>query len=96
MSDDRPGNGTLLLGLARSAALLAAAAAANAGRRAAATIVGYLFVAALFAASLCFLTLSAYRALADGLGEIFASLIVGCFYLFAALALMLVLQLRRR
>jgi hypothetical protein len=96
VSDDRPGNGTLLLGLAKSAALIGAAAAANAGRRAAATIVGYLFVAALLAAGLCFLTLSAYRALADGLGEIFAALIVGCAYLFAALTLALALQLRRR
>jgi hypothetical protein len=96
VSEERGGDGSLLGDLVRAAVVFGAAAAANTGRRLAAAVIGYLFVAGLFVASLCFLTFSAHRALADTLGEVFASLIVGCFYLLAGLALALVLQLKRR
>ena len=96
MSEDRGSGDSLLLGLVRVAVAYGTVAAANAGRRVAAALIGYLIAGVLFLASLCFLTLSAYRALADGLGEIYASLIVGCLYLFAGLVLALVLQLKRR
>ncbi|MGZ5906149.1 MAG: hypothetical protein ACXWKQ_12440, partial [Reyranella sp.] len=71
-------------------------AAANAGRRFAATLGGYLIVGALFAASLCFLTLAGYRALSLALGDVYASLIVGCLYFVAGLVTLLVIQLKRR
>ena len=60
------------------------------------TLGGYLLAAGLFAVSLCFLTLAAYRALSEALGDIYASLIVGCVYLVAGLVAMLVVQSRRR
>jgi len=90
------GNGAVLLALAKSVALYGAVAAANAGRRAATSIAGYLFVGGLFAVSLCFLTLSGYRAMSLGLGDVYASLIVGCVYFVAGLMAMLALQFRRR
>ena len=96
MSEQQTTDGTLLVSLARSAALFGAAAAASAGRRVAATVVSYLLVAGLFVASLCFMTLAAHHALASALGDVLASLIVGAGYLFAALAMALILQLRRR
>ncbi|HYX02542.1 MAG TPA: hypothetical protein VE963_10670 [Reyranella sp.] len=96
MSEERGSGDSLLGGLVRAAVAYGTVAAANAGRRLATALVGYLFVTVLFLASLCFLTLSAHRALADALGEIYASLIVGCIYLFAGLVLALVLQLKRR
>ena len=86
----------MLLALVKSAALFAAAAAANAGRRFAATLAGYLFAGGLFAVGLCFLTLAGYRALSQALGDVYASLIVGCVYLVAGLAALLVIQFRRR
>jgi hypothetical protein len=86
----------MLLTVVKTAALVAAAAAANAGRRFAATLGGYLLAGGLFAASLCFLTLAGYRALAQALGDIYASLIVGCLYLVAGLVTLLVLQFKRR
>jgi hypothetical protein len=86
----------MLLTVVKTAALFAAAAAANAGRRFAATLAGYLFAAGLFAASLCFLTLAGYRALSQALGDVYASLIVGCLYLVAGLATLLIMQIRRR
>jgi hypothetical protein len=86
----------MLLTVVKTAALFAAAAAANAGRRMAATLAVYLFAAGLFAVSLCFLTLAGYRALSEALGEVYASLIVGCVYLVAGLITLLVLQFRRR
>jgi hypothetical protein len=86
---------SVLLALARSLALYGAIAAANAGRRAAAVVAGYLVVAALFAASLCFLTFSGYRAISLALGSIYASLIVGCVFLVAGLIVALILQVRR-
>jgi apolipoprotein N-acyltransferase len=96
MSDERGADGSLLASLVKSAALIGAAAAANAGRRAATTIIGYLFVAGLFITSLWFMTLAAHRALASAVGDVLASLIVGGAYLLAALVAALILQLRRR
>lgn len=87
---------SILTVLARSAALYGAAVAANAGRRLAITVFGYLFVIGLFAVSLGFLTSSAHAAIAQALGGVYASLIVGSLYFVAGLAAMLVLQLRRR
>jgi len=96
MSEERGSGDSLLGGLVRAAVAYGTVAAANAGRRMAAALMGYLLAAVLFLVSLGFLTMSAHRALADGLGEIYASLIVGCFYLFAGLVLALVLQLKGR
>jgi hypothetical protein len=90
------GNGTVLLALAKSVALFGAVAAANAGRRAAGTVAGYLIAGGLFAVGLGFLTLSGYRAISQGIGDIYASLMVGCVYLAAGLIAMLVIQFRRR
>jgi hypothetical protein len=50
----------------------------------------------LFAVGLGFLTLSGYRAISQGIGDIYASLMVGCVYLAAGLIAMLVIQFRRR
>lgn len=86
----------MLLALARSVVLFGAVAAANASRRLAATLAGYLLVGGLFAVSLCFLTLAGYRAMSDGLGDVYACLIVGSLYLLAGLITMLVMQFRRR
>ena len=86
----------MLLALVKSVALFGAVAAANAGRRLATTLAGYLLVGGLFAVSLCFLTLAGYRAIANALGDIYASLIVGCAYLVAGLVTLLVIQFRRR
>ena len=55
----------------------------------------YLVVGMLLAVSLAFLTLSAYRAIAVSVGDVFAPLIVGCFYLVAGLVAALVAQMRR-
>jgi hypothetical protein len=96
MSEERPAGDGLLVGLVKVLAAFGAVAAANAGRRAAATLLGYLFVAGLLMVSLCFLTAAGYRALTNILDESVASLIVGCVYLVAGLGLALVLQLRRR
>jgi hypothetical protein len=96
VSEERPAGDGLLAGLVKVLAAFGAVAAANAGRRAAGTLLGYLFVAGLFVVSLCFLTAAGYRALTNVLDESVASLIVGCVYLVAGLALALVLQLRRR
>jgi hypothetical protein len=87
---------SVLLTVVKTAALFAAAAAANAGRRFAATLGGYLFAGGLFAASLCFLTLAGYRALLQALGDVYASLIVGCLYFVAGLVTLLVIQIKRR
>jgi hypothetical protein len=89
-------DGSVLLALVKSVALFGAVAAANAGRRLAATVVGYLLAGGLFAVSLGFLTLAGYRALSNALGEVYASLIVGCIYLVASLVTLLVIQFRRR
>lgn len=86
----------LLLNLARSAALVGGALALDAARRAAVSLAGYLAVGLLMAVSLAFLTLSGYRAICLGLGDVYAALIVGCAYLMVSLITMLTLQMRRR
>jgi hypothetical protein len=86
----------VLLDLAKAIALYAAVIAAKAGRRAMAAFAGYLFAAGLFAVSLGFLTLAGYRAMVQAMGEVYASLIVGCVYFVAGLVAILVVQFRRR
>jgi len=86
----------LLAVLVRSLAAVAGVAAANAGRRAAVAAAGYLIVAGLFVASLCFLTAAGHAAISLALGGIYSSLIVGCVYLVAGLLFALVLAIRRR
>lgn len=88
--------GGLLVALVRSAATLGVGLLVASGRRLAATAVAYLIVGLLFAVSLAFLTLSAYRAIMVSVGDIYAPLIVGCFYLLAGLIAALVAQMRRR
>lgn len=82
--------------LLRALAAVAGVVAANAGRRFGTAMAGYLVVAGLFVASLCFLTLAGYRAIALSLGEIYAALIVGCVYLGIGLIVALFLAIRRR
>ncbi len=88
--------GALLVALARSAATLGVGVLVASGRRLAATLVAYLLVGLLLAVSLAFLTLSAYRAIMNSIGDVYAPLIVGCFYLVAGLIAALVAQMRRR
>jgi hypothetical protein len=88
--------GALLVALARSAATLGAGVLIASGRRLAATVAAYLLVGLLLAVSLAFLTLSAYRAIMASVGDVYAPLIVGCFYLVAGLIAALVAQTRRR
>ena len=88
--------GALLVALVRSAATLGAGVLVASGRRIVATVAGYLAVGALLAVSLAFLTLSAYRAIVASVGDVYAPLIVGCFYLVAGLISALVVQMRRR
>jgi hypothetical protein len=88
--------GALLVALARSAATLGAGVLIASGRRLAATVAAYLLVGLLLAVSLAFLTLSAYRAIMVSVGDVYAPLIVGCFYLVAGLIAALVAQMRRR
>ena len=96
MSDRDSEPNSVLLALAKSLALFGAMAAANAGRRISAMVAGYVLVAGMFAASLCFLTFSGYRAISQAMGSIYASLIIGCIYLVLGLIAALVLQVRRR
>lgn len=94
---ERPDESTPLLAvLVRSLAAVAGGAAANAGRQAALSVAGYLVVAGLFVASLCFLTAAGHGAISLALGGIYSSLIVGCVYLVAGLAAALVLAAHRR
>ncbi|WP_428685083.1 hypothetical protein [Reyranella sp.] len=88
--------GSLLVALARSLATVGAGVLVASGRRLAATVAAYLIVGLLLAVSLAFLTLSAYRAIAVSLGDVYAPLIVGCIYLVAGLIAALVVQMRRR
>jgi hypothetical protein len=89
-------DGSVLLTIVKTVALFGTVVAANAGRRFAAALGGYLIAGGLFAASLCFLTLAGYRALSQALGDVYASLIVGCLYFVAGLVTMLVIQIKRR
>lgn len=93
---EREGTSSPLVAVLGLLASVAGVAAANAGRRVAAAAGGWLAVAGLLVASLCFLTVAALRALALALGDIYASLILGCAYLGATLFVALVLALRRR
>jgi hypothetical protein len=86
----------VLLTIMKTVALFGGAIVATAGRRFAATLGGYLFAGGLFAASLCFLTLAGYRALSLAMGDVYASLIVGCLYFVAGLVALLVIQIKRR
>ena len=86
----------MLLALAKSIALVGTVVAAKAGRRVATTVAAYLVVGVLFAVSLCFLTLAAYRAMLVAMDEVYASLIVGCAYFVAGLVVLLIIQFRRR
>ena len=88
--------GALLVALARSVATLGAGVLIASGRRLAAIVAAYLLVGLLLAVSLAFLTLSAYRAIVASVGDVYAPLIVGCFYLVAGLIAALVAQMRRR
>jgi drug/metabolite transporter (DMT)-like permease len=87
---------SLLVTLVKSLAAIGALSAGAAARRTATTAGGYAVVALLFGVSLCFLTFAGHRALEMAMGTIQAALIVGCAYLFLALAAALVLQIRRR
>lgn len=82
--------------LLQSAIALGSALAMNAARRAALTLMGYLAAGLLLAASLAFLTYSAYRAIASAIGDIYGALIIGAAYFVAALITLLVLSLRNR
>jgi hypothetical protein len=86
----------VLLALTKSVALVGTLVAAKAGRRVATTVAAYMVVGAMSAISLCFLTLAAYRAMVIAMGEVFASLIVGCAYFVAGLVILLLIQFRRR
>lgn len=88
--------GSLLVALARSATTLGVGILVASGRRLAATVGAYLIVGLFLAVSLAFLTLSAYRAIMVSVGDIYAPLIVGCFYLVVGLFAALVAQMRRR
>lgn len=88
--------GALLVALARSLATVGAGVLVASGRRLAATVAAYLVVGMLLAVSLAFLTLSAYRAIAASLGDVYAPLIVGCVFLVAGLVAALFVQMRRR
>ena len=88
--------GALLVALARSLATVGAGILVASGRRVAATLAACLLVGMLLAVSLAFLTLAAYRAIVASVGDVYAPLIVGCFYLVAGLVAALVVQMRRR
>jgi hypothetical protein len=84
-----------MLPLLQAVATLGATIAANAIRRAATAAVALLVAAVLLLVSLGFFTLAGYRALAQTLGEVQGSLIVGGAYLVAGLVALLVVQSRR-
>jgi hypothetical protein len=82
--------------LLQSAVAVGAALAMNAARRSAVTLTGYLAAGVLLAASLVFLTLSAYRAINYAIGDVYAALIVGTAYFVASLVSLLVVSFRSR
>ena len=86
----------MLLTLARSAGLYGLAMAAVAARRTAVSVSLYLLVLVLAIVGLGFLSASAFMALSQALGPVYASLIVGCVYLVGALIALLAAQMRRR
>ena len=82
--------------LLQSAVAIGSALAMNAVRRAAIALAGYLAAGLFLVASLAFLTLSAYRAIAYAIGDVYAPLLLGTAYLVASLITLLVLSFRRR
>jgi hypothetical protein len=86
----------MLSTLIRSASLYGLAVAAVMVRRTAARICLYFLIVLLAVVGLGFLTAAAFLALAETLGPVFGSLIVGCAYLVGALIALLVAQMRRR
>jgi hypothetical protein len=68
----------------------------NAARRAAVTLAGYLAAILLLAASLSFLTLSAYRAITTAIGDVYAALLLGAAYFVASLIALLIVSLKSR
>jgi hypothetical protein len=86
----------MLLTFARSAGLYGLAVAAVTVRRTVARICLYVLVLVLAIVGLGFLSASAFLALSQALGPVYASLIVGCVYLVGALITLLVALLRRR
>jgi hypothetical protein len=81
--------------LLQSLVAIASALAVNAARRAATVLIGYLAALLLLAASLVFLTMSAYHAISNSLGDVYAALIVGAAYFVASLIVFLLLSFRR-
>ena len=82
--------------LLQSAVAIGTALAMNAARRAAFALAGYAAAGLLLAASLSFLTFSAYRAITAAIGDVYASLLVGSAYFVAALIMLLVLSWKSR
>jgi hypothetical protein len=82
--------------LLQSAVAVGSALAMNAARRAAVAIMGYVVAGALLAASFIFLTVSAYRAIGNAIGDIYAGLLVGSAYFVAALVVLVILGFRNR
>ncbi len=88
--------GGLLALLVRTLAAFGAAAALDGLRKAGATFGGYAVTLLLAVASVGFLTDSGHRAIAEALGEVYASLIVGVVFLVLALVALVIVQGRRR
>ena len=86
----------MLTTLARTAGLYGLAVASVVVRRTAARVCLYALVLVLGLVGLGFLSAAAFMALSQGLGPVYASLIVGCAYLVAALVALLAALLRRR
>ncbi|MCW5749152.1 MAG: hypothetical protein KIT36_23380 [Alphaproteobacteria bacterium] len=86
-----------MLGIvARSAGLYGLAMAAVVARRTAALACTYLVIVLMTLTGLGFTTAAAWMALSDGLGRVYATLIVGCAHLVGALIVLLFAQSRRR
>ncbi len=89
-------DGGLVTLLVRTLAAFGAAAALDGLRKAGAAFGGYAVALLLAIASAAFLTDSGHRAIAEALGEIYASLIVGVVFLVLALVALVIVQGRRR
>jgi hypothetical protein len=85
----------LISGLVRSYAIYGAAIVAQRLRGACKRLALYLWAMLLFLAGLGFITFAVYRALSSGLGEVYAALIVGGFYMVIGLTLLLAVEMRR-
>jgi hypothetical protein len=82
--------------LFQSVAAIGSLLVITAVRRAAIFLAGYLAAGLFLAVSLTFLTISAYRAIAGAIGDVYAGLLLGLAYLMASLITLLVLGIRRR